>query len=76
MNRYKHALALYPYFGHFTAVMGIFPPTGLEYIIASMKDLASKVTLLDLRYEKTYQDLAKLSKFINDWIDLLCISIQ
>jgi anaerobic magnesium-protoporphyrin IX monomethyl ester cyclase len=76
MNRYKHVLALYPYYGHFTAVMGIFPPTGLEYIVASMKDLVGKVTLLDLRYEKTYQDLATLNKFISDWIDLLCISIQ
>jgi radical SAM superfamily enzyme YgiQ (UPF0313 family) len=76
MNRYKHVLALYPYYGHFTAVMGIFPPTGLEYIVASMKDLVDKVTLLDLRYEKTYQNLGTLSKFIGDRIDLLCISIQ
>ncbi len=76
MSRYKHALALYPYFGHFTVVMGIFPPTGLEYIIASMKDLVDRVTLIDLRYEKAYQDLATLSKFISDRIDLLCISIQ
>jgi len=76
MSSYKHALALHPYFGHFTAVMGIFPPTGLEYIVASMKDLVGKVTLIDLRYEKNYQDLAMLSKFISDWIDFLCISIQ
>jgi hypothetical protein len=46
MNRYKHALALYPYFGHSTTTMGIFPPTGLEYIVASMKDLVDKVTLI------------------------------
>ena len=49
---------------------------GLEYIAASMKDLVGKVTLLDLRYDRTYQDLKVLNKFITDRIDLLCISIQ
>jgi len=56
--------------------MGISPPTGLEYIAGSFKDLAGKVTLLDLRHETAYQDLTILSKFIRDKIDLLCISIQ
>jgi len=76
MNRYKHALTLYPYFGHSTVAMGIFPPTGLEYIAASMKDLVGKVTLLDLRHDGAYQDPKVLSKFVRDSIDLLCISIQ
>lgn len=76
MNKYKHVLALYPYFGDSTAAMGIFPPTGLEYIAASIKDVVGKVTLLDLRYETAYQDLTMLSKLIRDGIDLLCISIQ
>ena len=76
MIKYTHALALYPYFGDSTSAMGIFPPTGLEYIAASMKDLVGKVTFLDLRYEKIYQDLQVLSKFIREEIDLLCISIQ
>jgi magnesium-protoporphyrin IX monomethyl ester (oxidative) cyclase len=56
--------------------MGIFPPTGLEYIAASMKDLVGKVTFLDLRYESAFQDLKVLNKVIRDEIDLLCISIQ
>ncbi len=76
MSNYKHVLALNPYFGDSTALMGLFPPTGLEYIVASMKDLVGKVTLLDLRHEKTYQDPKALSKFIRDEIDLLCISIR
>jgi radical SAM superfamily enzyme YgiQ (UPF0313 family) len=76
MPKYKHVLALNPYFGDSTALMGLFPPTGLEYIVASMKDLVGKVTLLDLRHEKTYQDPKALSKFIRDKIDLLCISIR
>jgi anaerobic magnesium-protoporphyrin IX monomethyl ester cyclase len=72
---YKHALALYPYFRDSTATMGVFPPTGLEYIATNMKDLVGKVTFLDLRYEKKYQDVEVLSDFIRREIDLLCISI-
>ena len=30
MTRYKHVLALNPYFAHTTAIMHLFPPTGLE----------------------------------------------
>ena len=76
MIRYKHALALNPYFGDSTALIGLFPPTGLEYISASMKDLVGKVTLLDLRHEKAYQDPKALSKYIRNEIDLLCVSIR
>jgi anaerobic magnesium-protoporphyrin IX monomethyl ester cyclase len=72
---YKHALALYPYFRDSTATMGVFPPTGLEYIATNMKDLVEKVTFLDLRYEKEYRDVRVLSDFIRKEIDLLCISI-
>jgi anaerobic magnesium-protoporphyrin IX monomethyl ester cyclase len=76
MIKYKHALALYPYFGGGTATMATFPPTGLEYIAASLKSLVGKVTLLDLRYDRAYQDLNALGRFIGSEIDLLCISIQ
>jgi magnesium-protoporphyrin IX monomethyl ester (oxidative) cyclase len=76
MIKYKHALALNPYFGDDTTSRGVFPPTGLEYIAASMKDLVGKVTVLDLRHsEKAYQDPKKLSEFIRAEFDLLCISI-
>ncbi len=76
MIRYKHVLALYPYFGDSNrAIKGLFPPTGLEYIAASMKDLVGKVTFLDLRYEEAYQDPKALSHFIRNEIDLLCVSI-
>jgi len=74
--KYRHALALNPYFDDSIATMGIFPPTGLEYIATSMKDLVGKVTLLDLRHEKQYQDPARLSDFIRKEIDLVCISIR
>ncbi len=73
--KYKHALALYPYTRDSSATMGLFPPTGLEYIATSMKDLVGKVTLLDLRYEKGYRDLNVLCDFIRKEIDLLCVSV-
>jgi radical SAM superfamily enzyme YgiQ (UPF0313 family) len=73
--KYNHALALYPYFKDTTATMGVFPPTGLEYIATNLKDLVGTVTLLDLRYEEQYQNVTKLSDFIINKIDLLCISI-
>lgn len=73
--KYQHVLALNPYFRDSTATMGIFPPTGLEYIAANIKDLVGKVTLLDLRYDQEYRDVNILSQFINKEIDLLCISI-
>lgn len=76
MKTYRHVLALNPYFGSSTAAMGVFPPTGLEYIVASMKDRVERITLLDLRYEKTFQDAGALSAFIRSEIDLVCISIQ
>ncbi|MDI6450350.1 B12-binding domain-containing radical SAM protein [Anaerobaca lacustris] len=76
MTIYRHALALNPYFGDSTATMGVFPPTGLEYIVASMKDLVGKITLLDLRYQKAFQDPEALSRFIRAEVDLLCISIR
>jgi magnesium-protoporphyrin IX monomethyl ester (oxidative) cyclase len=74
--QYQHVLALNPYFGDSAALIGVFPPTGLEYIAASMKDLVGEVTLLDLRYEKAYQDPQALSDFIRNEIDLLCVSIR
>jgi len=55
--------------------MGVFPPTGLEYIVTNMKDLVGTVTLLDLRYDHEYRDIKRLSEFIRKEIDLLCISI-
>ncbi|MCJ7547572.1 MAG: cobalamin-dependent protein, partial [Deltaproteobacteria bacterium] len=76
MIKYKHVLALNPYRENSTTVMGFFPPTGLEYIVASMKDSVGKVTLFDLQYEKAYQDPKALSEFIRNGIDLLCISIR
>ncbi len=69
-------LMLDPCFGDSTATMGVFPPTGLEYIAASIKGLVDRITLLDLRYAKAYRDPQALSRFIRAEIDLVCIGIQ
>ncbi len=75
MHKYNHALALYPYFRDSTSIVGLFPPTGIEYIATSMKGLVGKVTLLDLRHEKEFQDINNLRDFVKKEIDLLCISV-
>lgn len=74
--KYKHVLALNPYYGNSTSLVGLFPPTGLEYIATAMKGYADKITLMDLRHETEYQDPRALSEFINREIGLVCISIR
>jgi anaerobic magnesium-protoporphyrin IX monomethyl ester cyclase len=74
--RYKHVLALNPYTMDSMGSMGIFPPTGLEYVVTNMKPLVGKVTLVDLRTEKEYADFDKLCEFIRKDVDLICIAIM
>jgi radical SAM superfamily enzyme YgiQ (UPF0313 family) len=75
--KYKHALFLNPYIeSSSTSVMGLFPPTGLEYVATSAKNYVQKLTLLDLRYEKELAGTDNLLNFIHkDKVDILCISI-
>ncbi len=74
--KYKHALFLNPYIENTaTSVMGLFPPTGLEYVATSAKGLVDKITLLDLRYETELCDPGKLMDFIHKEIDIVCVSV-
>ena len=74
--RYKHALFLNPYIeSTATSFMGLFPPTGLEYVATSAEGLADKITLLDLRYEKELSKPAKLMDFIRKEVDIICVGI-
>jgi Fe-S oxidoreductase len=74
--KYKHALFLNPYIENTaTSIMGLFPPTGLEYVASSAKGLAEKITLLDLRYEAELCDTGKLIDFIRKEIDIICVSV-
>jgi len=76
---YKHALCLHPYYGDSHAGslgLVVFPPTGLEYVASALKGHVDRVTLVDLRLPGPMRNLATLTKFIADEIDLLCISIN
>ena len=74
--KYKHALFLNPYIENTaTSVMGLFPPTGLEYVATSAEGLVDKMTLLDLRYEADLCDTGKLIDFIRGQIDIVCVSV-
>ncbi|MBU2101882.1 MAG: B12-binding domain-containing radical SAM protein [Candidatus Omnitrophica bacterium] len=74
--KYKHVLFLYPYIeSSATSVMKLFPPTGLEYVVASAQGFADTITLLDLRYEEELCDTEKLLDFISRGVDLVCVSI-
>ena len=74
--KYKHALFLNPYVENTaTSIMGLFPPTGLEYVATSAKGLVEKLTLLDLRYEKELCRTDKLIDFIKREIDIVCVGI-
>lgn len=74
--KYKHALFLNPYIENTaTSFMGLFPPTGLEYVATSAKGLTGKLTLLDLRHDKDLCDTDKLMDFIRKNIDIICVGI-
>lgn len=76
--KYKHALFLNPYMekgASNTLAMGLFPPTGLEYVATSAKDFVDKLTLVDLRYEEDLSDINKLLDFIRKEIDIICVGI-
>jgi len=74
--KYKHALFLNPYIeSASTSTMGLFPPTGLEYVATSAKGLVGKLTLLDLRYENELSKTDKLLDFIHNEIDIICVGI-
>jgi len=73
---YNHALFLNPYSeSNASNNMMLFPPTGLEYVATSAKDLGGKVTLLDLRYENGLGDTNNLLDFISKEIDIICVGI-
>lgn len=76
--KYRHALFLNPYITHQSGkriFMRLFPPTGLEYVATSAKDLVEKLTILDLRNEEDFSSPAKLVDFIQKEIDIICVGI-
>ena len=74
--KYRKPLFLNPYVERSaTSAMKLFPPTGLEYVAASAKEVVDEVTLLDLRYEAELSQTDKLLDFISKEIDIVCVGI-
>ena len=74
--RYRHALCLYPYIVDQRPGIGIFPPTGLEYVATALKGHVDRITIIDLRHERALQPIEQLNRFIErQGVDLLCVSI-
>ncbi len=73
--RYRHVLCLYPYPEDQAPGFGVFPPTGLEYIAAALKGHVDRISLVDLRHERSLQPARSLSEFIRRDVDLVCISL-
>lgn len=74
--RYGHALCLYPYLVDQRPGIGIFPPTGLEYIATALKGEVDRISLIDLRHERRLQPLDKIAQFIRgEHVDLVCVSV-
>ncbi|MBN1869804.1 MAG: B12-binding domain-containing radical SAM protein [Candidatus Omnitrophica bacterium] len=74
---YNHALFLNPYIeSSDNGAMRLFPPVGLEYVAASAKEFARRITVIDLRHEKELCVTENLLAFIREEkIDLVCVSI-
>jgi magnesium-protoporphyrin IX monomethyl ester (oxidative) cyclase len=74
--RYRHALCLYPYVVDQRPGIGIFPPTGLEYVATALKGHVDQISLIDLRHERLLQPIERLRDFIHrQGVDLLCINV-
>lgn len=75
--KYRHALFLNPYIeSTSTSFMGLFPPTGLEYVATGAKGLVDRISLVDLRHEKDLCEVDRLLDFIRrEKIDIICVSI-
>jgi anaerobic magnesium-protoporphyrin IX monomethyl ester cyclase len=78
-NIYRHALCLHPYYrdSHSGSLgLAVFPPTGLEYVAAAVSPHVDQVTLVDLRLPGPMRKLDNLKRFVEEQVDLLCVSIN
>ncbi len=67
----KNVLAVYPH-QKARSEARFFPPMGIEYIAAAVKDLVEKITLIDMRWEKDYD----LAGFLDAETDSLLVSLN
>jgi len=74
--RYGHALCLYPYTTDQRPGVGIFPPTGLEYIARALEGRVDRLSLIDLRHEPAFQSPQKMARFISRGVAMICVSVN
>jgi len=73
--KYRHAMCLYPYKTDQNPGIGIFPPTGLEYVATALKGHVERISLVDLRHERDLQHIENIRRFIEDeGVDLIGVS--
>ena len=68
-------MCLYPYTKDQNPGIGIFPPTGLEYVATALKSHVGRISLIDLRHERRFQSPRRMSEFIRADVDLICVSV-
>lgn len=74
--RYRHALCLYPYVVDQRPGIGIFPPTGIEYIATALKRHVDRISLVDLRHERSLRRPRQMTRFIETrGVDLICVNV-
>ncbi len=76
---YKHAICIHPYFrdSHAGSLgLAVFPPIGLEYIVAALRPHVGELTFVDLRLPGPLRDLDSLNAYISEKCDLICLSIN
>jgi anaerobic magnesium-protoporphyrin IX monomethyl ester cyclase len=73
--QYQHVLCLYPYEADQRPGIGIWPPTGLEYIATAIKGRVGNISLIDLRYESRLRKPARMASFIRSGVDMIFVSV-
>jgi radical SAM superfamily enzyme YgiQ (UPF0313 family) len=68
--RFEHALCVYPYRRELNQA-GFFPPLGLEFIAAVVRQHARSLDLVDLRKER-----GRTRDFLRPQTDLVCFSVN
>lgn len=73
--QFRHVLCLYPYEADQRPGIGVWPPTGLEYIATAIKHRVGQTSLIDLRHESALRRPANMARFIRSGVDLILVSV-
>jgi anaerobic magnesium-protoporphyrin IX monomethyl ester cyclase len=66
---FNKAVCIYPYYQE-VPIYEFFPPLGLEYVAAAIEDLVEDISVIDLRYEKHFEES------VRNGADLYCVSVN